>query len=191
MTYNYNIVSVSARAWAAHTSVKQEELGVIKGILIGTLNHNLSPEECCSRWILQPYKLTIYRPVNKVDLWVERITNRRCTKPDADILYVWDKSKPKKENTNPTVACVCNLTHEAVGVLGTRAAASALAMAAVADVRPEASTVTLLCTHRLSHCPGSGKTEFEHTLPTTLSLLLTLELHTDIVGERNERRQQA
>lgn len=52
------------------------------------------------------------------------------------------------------------VTYEAVRVLGARAAAGTLAMAAVADVRPEASTVTLLCTHCLCHCPGSEKTEF-------------------------------
>lgn len=44
------------------------------------------------------------------------------------------------------------MTYEAVGVLGAGAAAGTLAMAAVAHVRPETSTVTLLCTHRLCHC---------------------------------------
>lgn len=51
-----------------------------------------------------------------------------------------------------------SLPYEAVGVLGAGAAAGALAMAAVADVRPETSTVTLLCTHRLCHCER-GKRE--------------------------------
>lgn len=55
--------------------------------------------------------------------------------------------------------CVCE-TYEAVRVLGARAAAGALAVAAVADVRPEASTVTLLCTHCLCHCTGSEKRDF-------------------------------
>lgn len=57
-------------------------------------------------------------------------------------------------------ACVvCAVwTYKAVGVLGARAAAGALAVAAVADVRPEAATVTLLRAHRLCHCPGSGET---------------------------------
>lgn len=51
-----------------------------------------------------------------------------------------------------------SLPYEAVGVLGAGAAAGALAMAAVADVRPKTSTVTLLCTHRLCHCER-GKRE--------------------------------
>lgn len=51
-----------------------------------------------------------------------------------------------------------SLPYEAVGVLGAGAATGALAMAAVADVRPETSTVTLLCTHRLCHCER-GKRE--------------------------------
>lgn len=51
-----------------------------------------------------------------------------------------------------------SLPYKAVGVLGAGAAAGALAMAAVTDVRPETSTVTLLCTHRLCHCER-GKRE--------------------------------
>lgn len=55
--------------------------------------------------------------------------------------------------------CVCVfvcVTYEAIRVLGAGTAAGALSVAAVADVRPEASTVTLLRTHRLCHCTGSG-----------------------------------
>lgn len=49
------------------------------------------------------------------------------------------------------------LTYEAVGVLGAGAAAGALAVAAVADVRAEAASVALLRTHRLRHCErGEG-----------------------------------
>lgn len=57
------------------------------------------------------------------------------------------------------VCVVCAAwTYKAVGVLGARAATGTLAVAAVADVRPVATTVTLLCAHRLCHCPGSGET---------------------------------
>lgn len=51
------------------------------------------------------------------------------------------------------------MTYEAVGVLGAGAAAGTLAMAAVAHIRPETSTVTLLCTHRLCHCERKKEKE--------------------------------
>ena len=63
------------------------------------------------------------------------------------------------------------MTYEAVRVLGAQAAAGTLAVAAVADVRPEASTVTLLCTHRLCHCPGSGKKTVFKGLTHALTLV--------------------
>lgn len=50
-----------------------------------------------------------------------------------------------------------SLPYETVGVLGAGATAGTLAMAAVADVRPETSPVTLLCTHRLCHCERGKK----------------------------------
>lgn len=43
------------------------------------------------------------------------------------------------------------MTYEAVGVLGAGAAAGTFTVAAVTDVRPEASAVTLLRAHRLCH----------------------------------------
>lgn len=85
---------------------------------------------------------------------------------------------------------VCGLTYEAVRVLGAQAAAGTFAVAAVADVRPEASPVTLLCTHRLSHCPGSQKKKIlkvwhTHAQPdsgTTLNLPATRQVHANFLS---------
>lgn len=75
---------------------------------------------------------------------------------EADVSQVLTRKRTELQRGSQC-AFVCSLTYKAVRVLGAQAAAGTFTMAAVADVRPEASTVTLLCTHRLSHCAGSEK----------------------------------
>lgn len=75
---------------------------------------------------------------------------------EADVSQVLTRKRTELRRGSQC-AFVCSLTYKAVRVLGAQAAAGTFTMAAVADVRPEASTVTLLCTHRLSHCAGSEK----------------------------------
>lgn len=87
----------------------------------------------------------------------EKRWTRRCR--DAGCVWGVLIRERRELQTGSQCAFVCRLTYEAVRVLGAQAAAGTFTMAAVADVRPEASTVTLLCTHRLSHCPGKGEKE--------------------------------
>lgn len=50
------------------------------------------------------------------------------------------------------------VTYKAVSVFGAGAASSTFPVTAVAHIRPEAASITLLCTHRPRHCGRETET---------------------------------
>lgn len=123
------------------------------------------------------------------------LTHPAC---ETGVRQVLIRKRVELQRSSPCVF-VCSLTYKAVRVLGAQAAAGTFTMTAVADVRPEASTVTLLCTHRLSHCPGSEKKRIlkvwhTHAQPGStdaLDLPATWQVHANFVGaETNQKLQR-